>query len=115
MKFALVLFSLIVLAGCAPWRAAPKPDPVTCAEVMALAHAIVDGRQDGQSRAEQRSLVWRGSALPALHFAQIDSIYDWPRPVDAEGWLRLRRAAVSAAGVNCVNRPAAALRGKIIP
>ena len=80
---------------------------------MALAVTIVDGRRQGQSRAEARQFARRGSPAPEPHRAYVDAIYDWPRPTNAAGWADLRRAAGLAAEANCVNRPVWALGGRL--
>ena len=106
---------LLGLAGCGFLRG---PDPVyrvlTCSDLIALAEAIVDGRQAGQSRAEQHELLARGSPIPARHAAMVESIYDWPRPTDPAAWQRLKETSVEATTANCLNRPVAALDGVFI-
>ena len=103
--------SLCLLAGCAPDPVVVAGGP-TCADVEALALAIVDGRRRRQSRAEQVALIPRDSPLPGLHRGFVTSIYDWPRPIDARGWGALARAAALAAEAHCVNRPARTLLGQ---
>ena len=111
MRF--LLLSLLALGGCGliGSRHDPETHVPTCDDVAALADVIVLGRMRGQSRFEQRQLVERGSPLVTIHEAQIESVYDWPRPSSSQEWRRLREVAVNAAQENCINRPVLTLRG----
>lgn len=119
----LALALLLILPGCAPFRAVwlplaePAPRPavhaVTCGDLTALAAAVVDGRRRGQSRREQRLFVAPGGTAAAFHAGLIESVYNWPRPVTDAGWIRLTEEAVTASSAHCLNRPGAALRGVI--
>lgn len=109
-----LLLPLLFLTGCF-WN---RPDPVViipfvpgCADYVALAQAVVDGRKRGQSRAEQRLLVDDGSVSSGIHRAMVESVYDWPRPTTERDWDTLANTSAFAAEARCVNRPAATLRG----
>lgn len=111
MSRAMIL--LLFLSACG-WI---RPDPVIlpfvpgCAEYVALAQAVVEGRRRGQSRDEQRLLVDEGAVSGAIHRAMVESVYDWPRPTTDRDWTVLSNTSAFAAEARCVNRPAATLRG----
>ncbi len=118
VRMVLLLMLLPGLAGCAVVFPPPDPDPtrvVTCGHLVALAGAVVDGRQAGQSREEQRQLVSRGSPIPNTHLGYVESVYDWPRPTTARGWADLRARTAAAAQLNCLNYPVAVLGGPVSP
>ena len=115
---ARLLFLFLLLSGCAWFR--PKPVVILpfvpgCVDRVALAQAVVDGRRLGQSRAEQQSMVTRTAAGERLHRDIIESVYDWPRPTTPGDWSRLSQVTAGAVADHCVNRPAQALQGRVIP
>ncbi|WP_179380418.1 hypothetical protein [Jannaschia marina] len=112
MRVAMVF--VLLFSGCSLFR---PPEPVVlpfvpgCADYVALARAVVDGRRAGQSRQEQRLQVDEAAPHAAVHRATVESVYDWPRPTTARDWRALRETTAAAAEVRCVNRPARTLRG----
>lgn len=108
---------LLLLSGCGPFR--PDPGPVAfvpgCIDYVGLARAVVAGRERGQSRVEQRLLVDDGKPYAAIHRAMVESVYDWPRPTRPRDWRILSEVTALAAEDRCLNRPAAALQGRLIP
>ncbi|MGB3690651.1 MAG: hypothetical protein WBA02_15270 [Jannaschia helgolandensis] len=115
---ARLLFLFLLLSGCAWFR--PKPVVIVpfvpgCTDRVALAQAVVDGRRRGQSRGEQQFLVTRAAPGEQLHRDIIESVYDWPRPTTPGDWTMLSQVTARAAADYCVNRPAQALQGRMIP
>ncbi|SDZ37473.1 hypothetical protein SAMN05444004_11225 [Jannaschia faecimaris] len=111
------LFLILMLPGCAWFQ--PEPEVIRfgprCVDYVALSQAVVDGRWRGQSRMEQRLLVNDAEPYAAVHRAMVESVYDWPRPTTPGDWLILSATTAQAAEARCINRPAQALQGRLIP
>lgn len=108
---------LLLLSACGVFRPDPVPAAFVpgCTDYVALARAVVDGRERGQSRVEQRLLVDDGKPYAAIHRAMVESVYDWPRPTVPRDWRLLSEVTSRAAEDRCLNRPASALQGRLIP